>query len=87
MRVIASCARRNFAAATIFMADVICMVFCTDAMRSLTSLSPPAMGLSVLGGQFFRCGRQDLLLLVSILAVLELIHRITVLAAHIIDER
>ena len=40
---IRSCARRSFAAATIFMARVICCVFLTDAMRLRMSRSE-AMG-------------------------------------------
>ena len=37
IRVMASCARRSLAADTIFIAEVICMVFCTEEMRSRTS--------------------------------------------------
>ena len=52
----ASWARRNLAADTIFIADVICMVFCTEVMRSRTSCSPPAMAFQsgVTGGHFLR---------------------------------
>jgi len=34
---VAACATRIFEAATIFMADVIFAMFCTDRMRSLTA--------------------------------------------------
>jgi hypothetical protein len=37
MRVIASCARFNLAALTIFMAEVICMVLFTEVMRKRIS--------------------------------------------------
>jgi len=38
--VIASCALRNFAADTIFMADVICLVDEIDVILSRTSFNP-----------------------------------------------
>src|SRR5580765_6633860 len=47
----ASCARRNFAALTIFMAFVICCILCTELIRFLTSFNWPAILLSWFSGR------------------------------------